>query len=109
MDIQKHVLLMFDELQDKSNFSQLIYEMLMDPQWNQKQQIQIIKIAREINELYSEQINSRNVRKAGRKSRYSNEDKSDMYYLHVEGKSLEEIAVKYGCSAVYVRKIVNTF
>lgn len=74
---------------------------------NQEKEIQELK--KEIQKLKSENRNTstHNERGAGRKSRFSEEEKEKMKMYRSEGKTIKEIADIYSCSVGLIHKIIN--
>lgn len=74
-----------------------------------KQEKEIQELKKEIQKLKSENRNTstHNERGAGRKSRFSEEEKEKMKMYRSEGKTIKEIAEIYNCSVGLIHKIVN--
>lgn len=74
-----------------------------------KQEKEIQELKKEIQKLKSENrnITTHNERGAGRKSRFSEEEKEKMKMFRSEGKTIKEIADIYNCSVGLIHKIIN--
>ena len=74
-----------------------------------KQEKEIQELKNEIQKLKSENrnITTHNERGAGRKSRFSEEEKEKMKMYRSEGKTIKEIAEIYNCSVGLIHKIIN--
>lgn len=57
MDIQKHVHAIYNELDFKPNFKEQIFDMLMDKQYTDRDKLEIIQVAMEINQVHYDEIN----------------------------------------------------
>ena len=71
-----------------------------------KNEIKALKY--ENNLLRSNKIDkSHNERRAGRKERFSAQEKETMKMYRIQGKTIKEISVMYSCSIELVHKIVK--
>ena len=68
---------------------------------------EIIKLKEMLN-LKNTEATIHNVRGAGRKSRFSNEEKLTIKSLREDGKTIKEIAAIYNCSVGLVYKVLNS-
>ena len=67
---------------------------------------EIIELKEMLN-LKNKEAKVHNVRGAGRKSRFSNEEKLTIKSLREDGKTIKEIAAIYECSVGLVHKLIN--
>ena len=77
----------------------------------QKLKSEIQKLKNENNKLKSSKVVSdkkiHNERGAGRKERFSEQEKETMKMYRIQGKTIKEIAEMYSCSVGLIHKIIN--
>lgn len=99
------------ELQNSSYYKEGSYaiEAVKRGQIIAKQEKEIQELKKEIQKLKSEKgnITTHNERGAGRKSRFSDQEKETMKMYRIQGKTIKEIAELYNCSVGLIHKIIN--
>ena len=77
----------------------------------EKQEKEIQKLKNENKKLKSNSVESdkrvHNERGAGRKERFSDQEKEMMKMYRIQGKTIKEIAQMYNCSVGLIHKIIN--
>ncbi|MGG7142497.1 hypothetical protein ACQPVP_03425 [Clostridium nigeriense] len=99
------------EIQDSAYYKEGSYaiEAVERGQIIEKQEKEIQDLKNEIQKLKCENRNvtTHNERGAGRKSRFSEQEKEMMKMYRIQGKTIKEIAEMYSCSVGLIHKIIN--